>query len=87
MTAVQGRTGGSGRLPQGGLPAGSTVTEQPAPPPNLSPTPQVAAKAALFQTTDFYGVDLTPLHAPAAAGYFGQARKGDAFLSSAGCSL
>lgn len=34
---------------------------------------QVAQKSAFFQNNAFYGVDLTPLHAPATAGYFGQA--------------
>lgn len=35
---------------------------------------QVATKSTFFQQPDFYGVDLTTLHAPATAGYFGQAR-------------
>ena len=33
---------------------------------------EVAQKAAFFQSPDFYGVDLSALHAPANAGYFGQ---------------
>ncbi|KAL4448328.1 hypothetical protein ABPG75_005547 [Micractinium tetrahymenae] len=33
---------------------------------------EVAQKSAFFQNNAFYGVDLTPLHAPATAGYFGQ---------------
>jgi hypothetical protein len=35
---------------------------------------EVAQKSAFFQAPDFYGVDLTALHAPATAGYFGQVR-------------
>ena len=38
------------------------------------PCLQVATKSTFFQQPDFYGVDLTALHAPATAGYFGQAR-------------
>lgn len=33
---------------------------------------EVAQKASFFQNPSFYGVDLTALHAPATAGYFGQ---------------
>lgn len=33
---------------------------------------EVATKSTFFQQPDFYGVDLTTLHAPATAGYFGQ---------------
>ncbi len=42
--------------------------------PSCLPTLQVATKSTFFQQPDFYGVDLTALHAPATAGYFGQAR-------------
>ncbi len=48
-------------------PAGSVVQ---------CPRPQVAQKSTFFQNDSFYGVDLTPLHAPAIAGYFGQASSG-----------
>jgi len=34
--------------------------------------PQVAQKSTFFQNPSFFGVDLTPLHGPATAGYFGQ---------------
>ncbi len=33
---------------------------------------EVAQKSSFFQNTEFYGVDLSALHAPATAGYFGQ---------------
>lgn len=48
-------------------PAGSVVQ---------CPRPQVAQKSTFFQNDAFFGVDLTPLHAPATAGYFGQASSG-----------
>jgi histone-arginine methyltransferase CARM1 len=35
---------------------------------------EVAQKGSFFQNPSFYGVDLTALHAPATAGYFGQVR-------------
>lgn len=33
---------------------------------------EVAQKSTFFQNSEFYGVDLTPLHRPATQGYFGQ---------------
>jgi hypothetical protein len=35
---------------------------------------EVAQKSAFFDSSDFYGVDLTALRQPATSGYFGQAR-------------
>jgi histone-arginine methyltransferase CARM1 len=35
---------------------------------------EVAQKGSFFQNPSFYGVDLTALHAPATASYFGQVR-------------